>query len=61
MIRKSGDRFSEKIMLKQRDEIMIPILSNRIMIQDVFFPVARASCPATIASTLCAPQIGVIG
>jgi hypothetical protein len=23
MIRKSGDRFSEKIMLKQRDEIMI--------------------------------------
>jgi hypothetical protein len=23
MIRKSGDRFSEEIMLKQRDEIMI--------------------------------------
>jgi hypothetical protein len=23
MIRKSGNRFSEKIMLKQRDEIMI--------------------------------------
>ncbi len=23
MIRKSGDRFSEKIMLEQRDEIMI--------------------------------------
>ncbi len=30
MIRKSGYRFSEKIMLKQRDEIMIR--SNRIMI-----------------------------
>jgi hypothetical protein len=30
MIRKSGNRFSEKIMLKQRDEIVIR--SNRIMI-----------------------------
>ncbi len=30
MIRKSGNRFSEKIMLKQNDEIMIR--SNRIMI-----------------------------
>ncbi len=30
MIRKSGSRFSEKIMLKQKDEIMIP--SNRVMI-----------------------------
>jgi hypothetical protein len=30
MIRKSGNRFSEKIMLKQRDEIMIRF--NRIMI-----------------------------
>jgi len=30
MIRKSGNRFSEKIMLKQRDEIMIR--SNRSMI-----------------------------
>jgi len=30
MIRKSGTRFSEKIMLKQRDEIMDPIQSNRI-------------------------------
>jgi len=31
MIRKSGNRFSEKIMLKQRDEIMIR-QSDRIMI-----------------------------
>ena len=30
MIRKSGNRLSEKIMLKQRDEIMIRF--NRIMI-----------------------------
>jgi len=30
MIRKGGNRFSEKIMLKQRDEIMIRF--NRIMI-----------------------------
>jgi len=30
MIRKSGNRFSEKIMLKQRDEIVIRF--NRIMI-----------------------------
>jgi len=30
MIRKSGNRFSDKIMLKQRDEIMIRF--NRIMI-----------------------------
>jgi hypothetical protein len=30
MIRKSGNRFSEKIMLKQRDEIMIQF--NRIVI-----------------------------
>jgi hypothetical protein len=30
MIRKSGNRFSEEIMLKQRDEIMIRF--NRIMI-----------------------------
>ena len=30
MIRKSGNRFSGKIMLKQRDEIMIRF--NRIMI-----------------------------
>lgn len=30
MIRKSGGRFSDKIMLKQRDEIMMR--SNRIMI-----------------------------
>ena len=30
MIRKSGNRFSEKIILKQRDEIMIRF--NRIMI-----------------------------
>jgi hypothetical protein len=30
MIRKSGNRFSEKIMLKQRDEIMMR--SNRGMI-----------------------------
>ena len=30
MIRKSGNRFSEKIMLKQRDEIMIRF--NRIII-----------------------------
>ena len=30
MIRKSGNRFSEKIMLKQREAIMIR--SNRIMI-----------------------------
>jgi hypothetical protein len=30
MIRKSGNRFSQEIMLKQRDEIVIP--SNRIMI-----------------------------
>jgi hypothetical protein len=32
MIRKSGNRFSEKIMLKQRDEIM---MHNRIMIHDL--------------------------
>jgi hypothetical protein len=40
MIRKSGNRFSEKIMLKQRDEIMIHIRSDRIMIEAVreFFP-----------------------
>jgi len=31
MIRKSGNRFSEKIMLKQRDEIMNRF--NRIMIE----------------------------
>jgi len=31
MIRKSGNRFSEKIMLKQRDEIMSRF--NRIMIE----------------------------
>jgi hypothetical protein len=30
MIRKSGNRFSEKIMLKQRDEMMIRF--NRIII-----------------------------
>jgi hypothetical protein len=30
MIRKSGNRFSEEVMLKQRDEIMIRF--NRIMI-----------------------------
>ena len=30
MIRKSGNRFSEEIMLKQRDEIMIRL--NRIMV-----------------------------
>jgi len=32
MIRKSGNRFSEKIMLKQRDEIMMRIPPNHIMI-----------------------------
>jgi len=32
MIRKSGNRFSEKIMLKQRDENHDPIQFNRIMI-----------------------------
>jgi hypothetical protein len=32
MIRKSGDRFSEEIMLKQKDEIMIRFKSSRIMI-----------------------------
>jgi len=32
MIRKSGNRFSEKIMLKQKDEIMMR--SNRIMISE---------------------------
>jgi hypothetical protein len=32
MIRKSGNRFSEKIMLKQRDEVMIRFQPNRIMI-----------------------------
>jgi hypothetical protein len=32
MIRKSGNRFSEKIMLKQRDEIMMRFPLNRIMI-----------------------------
>jgi len=31
MIRKSGNRFSEQIMLKLRDEIMIRF--NRIMIE----------------------------
>jgi len=31
MIRKSGNRFSEKIMLKQRDEIMSRF--DRIMIE----------------------------
>jgi len=31
MIRKSGNRFSEKIMFKQRDEIMMRLL-DRIMI-----------------------------
>ncbi len=30
MIRESGNRFSEKIMLKQRDEIAIRV--NRVMI-----------------------------
>jgi hypothetical protein len=28
MIRKSGNRFSEKIMLKQRDEIMMRFRGN---------------------------------
>jgi len=32
MIRKSGDRFSEKIMLNQRDEIMMRFACNRIVI-----------------------------
>jgi len=32
MIRKSGNRFSEKIMLEQRDEIMMRFNFNRIMI-----------------------------
>jgi hypothetical protein len=32
MIRKSGNRFSDKIMLKQGDEIVIRF--NRIMIQE---------------------------
>jgi len=32
MIRKSGNRFSEKIMLKQGDAIMMRFSSNRIMI-----------------------------
>jgi len=32
MIRKSGNRFSEKIMLKQRDEIMMRFHLARIMI-----------------------------
>jgi len=32
MIRKSGNRFSEKIMLNQRDEIMMRFLAIRIMI-----------------------------
>jgi hypothetical protein len=32
MIRKSGNRFSEKIILKQRNEIMIRF--NRIMMGD---------------------------
>jgi len=32
MIRKSGNRFSEKIMLKQRDEIVMRFTLNRIMI-----------------------------
>ena len=31
MIRKSGNRFSEKIMLNQRDEIMMSSSYNRIM------------------------------
>ena len=32
MIRNSGNRFSERIMLKQRDEIMMRFQLNRIMI-----------------------------
>jgi len=32
MIRKSGNRLSEKIMLKQRDKIMMRFPLNRIMI-----------------------------
>jgi len=32
MIRKSGNRFSEKIMLKQKDSDHDAIRSNRIMI-----------------------------
>ena len=32
MIRKSENRFSEKIMLKQRNEIMMRFRFNRIMI-----------------------------
>jgi len=32
MIRKSGHRFSEKIMLKQRDKSMNAIQSDRIML-----------------------------
>jgi len=31
MIRKNGKRFSEKIMLKQRDAIMMRFLVNRIV------------------------------
>jgi hypothetical protein len=43
MIRKSGDRFSEKIMLKQIDEIM---MRNRIMIEDLMTtrPVVSQVC-----------------
>jgi hypothetical protein len=43
MIRKSGNRFSEKIMLKlkQRDEIMIRF--NRIMIEGKRLPWSRSS------------------
>jgi hypothetical protein len=55
MIRKSGNRFSEKIMLKQRDEIMIR--SNWIMIQphaaSVFsISLIQYDVPKTIASSL---------
>jgi hypothetical protein len=40
MIRKSGNRFSEEIMLKQREEIMIQ--SNWIMISNMQLQFGRA-------------------
>jgi hypothetical protein len=36
MIRKSGDRFSDEIMLKQGNEIMIRFC-NRIMIEEITY------------------------
>jgi predicted phage tail protein len=52
MIRKSGNRFSEKIMLKQKDD---PIQSNRIMIYPRFAAAGSAGLFAVAPGRVATP------